>query len=506
VEAKIAAHIDGLSDHFESECRVLHKDGTYRWMLNRGLALRNRDARAYRMAGSQTDITDRKIAEEQLLHDAFHDALTGLPNRALFMDRLNRMILGSRRSAVMQYAVLFLDIDRFKYINDSKGHTVGDLLLIAVSRRLSECLRPTDTLARLGGDEFAVLLEDITIVEDAEDVAGRVLKGMSQPFRIQDHELFTSASIGIAMGNASYTQPDQILRDADIAMYHAKAKGKACYEVFRPAMHDKIVNRLQLEADLHRAVERNEFLLHYQPIMDLKTRKLRGFEALIRWRHPERGPIYPKEFIPVAEETGLIFPISEWTFREACLQLRTWQEKYPAILPVTMSINISGKLFCWHNFTSILSDIISETGVSADCLVLEITETVILSYMETAEKTMTCLKDMGVHIHIDDFGTGYSSLNYLRKFPVSALKIDPSFINKITTSGGQREIIGSIVSLASSLNMDVIAEGVEMSHQLFNIRGMKCRYAQGLLFSAPMEPAAMDNWMTGVISGKLEQF
>ena len=304
VEARIAAHLSGRNPHFESECRIMHKDGTYRWMLNRGLAVRNMDNQAYRMAGSQTDITSRKMVEEQLVYDAFHDALTGLPNRALFMDRLQHVIATSQRRADDLYAVLFLDMDRFKTINDSLGHLVGDQLLVVMGRKLTECLRPGDTVARLGGDEFAVLLENISELKDAVDVADRVHQTLSVPLMVKGHEVYASVSIGITLGSECYERPEQVLRDADIAMYQAKGRGSASSEIFDTKMHANILDRIQIEADLHGAVDHKELVLFYQPIIDLKTHQLIGFEALVRWNHSTRGLIYPLEFIPWRRRRG----------------------------------------------------------------------------------------------------------------------------------------------------------------------------------------------------------
>lgn len=497
LEIMMASHLDGRSSHFESEYRISHKDGSYRWMLCRGLAVRDRAGRAYRIAGSQTDITAKKRAEEQLIHDAFHDSLTGLPNRALFMDRLRHIMLRSDRRAAPAYAVLFLDIDRFKVVNDSMGHLIGDRLLIAVAGKLSACIRPTDTIARFGGDEFAILLENISNVTDATDVARRIKDELSKAVYIDSHEIFTGASIGIAMKEKSYVKPENVLRDADIAMYQAKAKGNSSYEVFRKRMHANILDRLQIESDLHRAIERREFILHYQPIIDLREMRLRGFEALIRWRHPERGLIMPMEFIPIAEEIGLIFQISDWTAREAFSQLKKWQESYPSDPRLQMSINISSKEFLREELASRMGSVIDETGLEPGCVVLEITESMIMTNMAKASETMRRLRKMGIHIHIDDFGTGYSSLNYLQRFPVSALKIDRSFIRNLAANTEHKEIVASIISLAQTLNLEVIAEGVEVDHQLLNIKEMKCRFAQGMFFSMPLSAEDAVKWITG---------
>ena len=495
VEAKIAAHLSGRSEHFESEYRIMHKDGMYRWVLNRGLAIRDLNGHAYRMAGSQTDITSKKTVDEQLIYNAFHDALTGLPNRALFMDRLQHMITVSKRRANEVYAVLFLDMDRFKIINDSLGHTVGDQILVVMGQKLSECLRPGDTVARLGGDEFAVLLHNINEVKDAVEVAERVHHKLSAPLLVKEHEVFSSVSIGIAMSSEHYERPEQVLRDADIAMYQAKARGSACHEIFDPKMHANILDRLQLEADMRGALDHKEFILFYQPIIDLKTHQLIAFEALVRWNHPTRGLIYPLEFISMAEENGLINTIGEWILRESCRELRMLQERYPKKPPLKMSVNISSKQFAQRDLASKVSAIIMETGIDAHTLALEITESMIMENVDTAVETMNHLRSMGVQIHIDDFGTGYSSLSYLHRFPIDAIKIDRTFINKLSADGKNKEIIQSILSLATSMHFDVIAEGVEMNHQLVNMQNMQCQFGQGFLISVPMEPGAIDAWV-----------
>ncbi len=495
VETRIAVHLNGRNPHFEGEYRIMHKDGTYRWMLNRGLAVRNRDSQPYRMAGSQTDITSRKTVEEQLVYDAFHDALTGLPNRALFMDRLQHVINTSQRRSDNLYAVLFLDMDRFQTINDSLGHTIGDQILVAVGHKLADCLRPGDTVARLGGDEFAVLLENTSALFDAVDVVDRINKKLSSPLMVKGHEIFTSVSIGIAMGSERYERPEQVLRDADIAMYQAKARGSSCYEIFDTKMHANILDRLQLEADLRAAVDHKELVLFYQPIIDLKTHRLIGFEALVRWNHPKRGLIYPLEFIPLAEEDGQINAIGEWILREACRELRVLQGRYPSQVPLKMSINISSKQFAQQDIVGRVAGILKDTGVDARSLAFEITESMIMENIDAAVATMGQLRDMGIHIHIDDFGTGYSSLSYLHRFPINALKIDRLFISKLSANGENQEVVMSIISLAKSLNFDVIAEGVELDHQLVQIKDLQCQFAQGFLFSEPMESGAIDAWV-----------
>ena len=443
-----------------------------------------------------SDITARKKADEQHMYDAFHDPLTGLPNRALFMDRLQHVITASQRRPVTpNYAVFFLDLDRFKIINDSHGHTIGDQLLVVVGRKLADCIRPGDTIARLGGDEFAILLENISDPAYTVNVAERIREKLAVPLDIKGHKIFTSISIGIALGSEGYERPEQVLRDADIAMYEAKGRGNASYEIFDTKMHANILDRMQLVADLQGAVDNKELTLYYQPIIDLKKQQLTGFEALVRWNHPTRGLIYPMEFIPLAEEHGLIYQIGAWILHEACRELKLLQIRYPAQPPLSMSINISSRQFSQQDLVGILSGFLTETGVDPHTLILEITESMIMENVDAAVETMNRLRKMGIQLHIDDFGTGHSSLSYLQLFPVSALKIDRSFINKLTANGANQEIITHIVSLAKSLNFEVIAEGVEMEHQLANIKNLHCGYGQGFLFARPMAFNAIDVWM-----------
>ncbi len=497
VKAKIATHINGQLPHFEAEFRMRHKDGSYCWILSRGMAVRDDRGKVTRMAGSQTDITARKSAEAQLIHDAFHDMLTGLPNRALFMDRLEHVIATSQRNAGLRYAVLFLDADRFKVINDSLGHSVGDILLVEIGRRLKRCLRPGDTVARIGGDEFAILLEDINGSENAAEVAERILKEFAHHFTVLRHEITTSLSIGIALNADRYEGAEQIVRDADIAMYLAKTRGRSCFEFFDSTMHASILDRIQLEADLRMAVEqRDGFVLHYQPIMDLAANRLTGFEALVRWEHPGRGLVYPLDFIPIAEETGLILPLSEWILAEAVRQLRHWQQQYPADPPLKMSMNVSSKQFLQAGFVDKVDTVLRDAGLSRGSLALEITESVLMEHPETAVAMIERLRGMGVQIHIDDFGTGYSSLSYLHNFPVDALKIDRSFIAKMNANKDNQEIVKTIVSLAQNLNLDVIAEGVEQDQQLSTVRDLDCQYCQGFLFSRPLAPQAIESWIS----------
>jgi diguanylate cyclase (GGDEF)-like protein len=447
------------------------------------------------MAGSQTDITLKKMATEQLVYNAFHDALTDLPNRALFTDRLQQVITTSARRGELLYAVLFLDMDRFKIVNDSLGHLVGDKLLVAVGLKLAECVRPGDTVARLGGDEFSVLLEGISELKDAVDVADRIHHGLSAPFMIEGHEIYAAVSIGVALGSELYERAEQVLRDADIAMYEAKKRGSACSEIFDASMHANILDRIQLESELHGVLDHNELLMVYQPIIDLKTHRVAGFEALVRWNHPTRGMVYPMEFIPLAEETGMIFKIGEWILKDVCRKLGELQKRFPSQPPLGMSVNISGKQFAQENLADMVIGVLQETEVIPNSLAIEITETMLMDNLDTAIATMNRLRDMGIQIHIDDFGTGYSSLSYLHRLPIDALKIDRSFINKLTANGENQEIIQSIITLAKSLNFDVIAEGVELNHQLEQMKALECQFGQGFLISRPMGADAVDAWV-----------
>ncbi len=492
VKVEIAAHQEGVSPRFENEHRMLHKDGTYRWMLSRGLAVTDADGKAYRMAGSQTDITGRKVAEEQLLHDAFHDALTGLSNRALFIDRLGQSIGRAKRRKDYQFAVLFLDIDRFKVVNDSLGHMVGDQLLISIAQRLEACLRPGDTVARLGGDEFAIFLDDVKDISDVTRVADRIQRELALPFKLSGQEIFTPASIGIALSATGYDRPEDLLRDADTAMYRAKALGKARHEVFDPAMRARAMERLQLETDLRRAIEREEIRLHYQPIVSLEAGGITGFEALVRWAHPQRGLVLPAEFITVAEETGLIIPIGWRVLGEACRQTRVWQERFPASSRLSVSVNLSGKQFMQSDLIQRIGQILQETGLDARCLWLEITESVIMEHAESTVSLLSQLKGLGVQLDIDDFGTGYSSLGYLNRFPVDTLKVDRSFVSRMCVNEENAEIVRTILTLASNLGMDVIAEGVETAEQLEQLRALKCKYGQGYFFFKPVDSEAAE--------------
>ncbi len=474
-----------ISSH-QAELRYCHKSGKEVW-AHLGMSLvRDGEAQPLHLIFQIQDITDRKRAEEQLLHDAFHDALTGLPNRALFMDHVKMAIQRSRRSGDRLFAALFLDLDRFKIINDSLGHMVGDQLLVGIAHRLEACLRPGDTVARLGGDEFTILLEDLACTDDAIEVALRVQEAVTQPFNIGGHEVFTTASIGIALSETGYERAEDLLRDADTAMYRAKMAGKKRHVVFDKAMHDRAMELLQLETDLRRALTRKEFFLNYQPIVNLETGLVASFEALVRWRHPERGLVFPGDFIPVAEETGLIVPLGLWVLNEACRQMREWQRLGLADESVTMSVNLSSRQFSQVDLIDHIASALRDSGLKAGNLKLEITESMVMENIDTAIDMLMQLRNLGVGLSIDDFGTGYSSLSYLHRFPIDTLKIDRSFVTQMTDNSENAEIVRTIVTLARSLDMAVVAEGVETADQLRQLGELGCDYGQGYLFSRPV--------------------
>lgn len=431
-----------------------------------------------------------KESREHFRHVAFHDTLTDLPNRALLTQQLQLSIDRVKLNPQHLFALLFLDLDRFKNINDSLGHVAGDELLTFVARRLEECLRPTDTVSRLGGDEFAILLDGIEDYNDAVLVAERAQKELMRPLNINGHEVYTTASIGITLSTMDYAHPDNILRDADTAMYHAKEKGKARYEIFDAVMHARAVARLQLENDLRRAIEREELMVYYQPIIALDTDQTAGFEALVRWNHPKKGLVSPADFISVSEETGLIVELGRWVLVEACRQMRAWQMAAPNRHPLTISVNLSGKQFTQSNLIEQITEILRETELDPRSLKLEITESVVMENAEIASSMLSQLRALGVQLSIDDFGTGYSSLSYLHRFPVNTLKIDRSFISRMGAGDENTEIVRTIITLANNLGMDVVAEGVETERHLAHLKEMKCQYGQGYLFSRPVDGQA----------------
>jgi diguanylate cyclase (GGDEF)-like protein len=435
----------------------------------------------------QEEINSRQKLQTQLLDIALHDSLTGLPNRVLFIRRLENALNRAKQESNYQFALLFLDCDRFKVVNDSLGHLVGDELLIAIARRLQACLLPVHTLARLGGDEFAILLENITDINIAIQVAELILQQLSLAFKLSRYEVFMNASIGISWGNKDYDRPEYLLRDADTAMYRAKAQGRAKYHVFNPVMHQEAIQLLELENDLRRAVERQEFVVYYQPIVSLTSGRISGFEALVRWQHPIRGLVSPIEFIPVAEETGLINAINTWVLQSACHQLSIWQHHPVTPEPLTMSVNLSARLFSQHNLVEQIDRIIYESRINPAYLELEITESVIMENTNAIKIILQQLKQRKIKLIMDDFGTGYSSLSYLHSFPFNALKIDKSFVKRMQENKENMGLVPAMIGIANSMGMSAIAEGVETQEQLAQLRSLNCNFAQGYLFSKPIE-------------------
>jgi|GEM_PF-2438208 len=495
LKQELALHLNSETAHFQSEFRLRHKQGNYRWFRSRGMALRDQDNQPYRIAGSQTDITEYYLAREQLVHDALHDALTCLPNRVLFIDRLAQAIKQYHRHPQEQFAILFLDLDRFKIINDSLGHMIGDRLLIEVGKRLQACLREEDTVARLGGDEFVVLLNTIQDMNHVLLTAERIQQQLKLGFAIEGHEIFTGTSIGIALSNAAeYQHPEELLRDADTAMYRAKNLGKNRYEIFSSSMRSQVLALSQLENDLRRAIDRQEFQLFYQPIVCLDNQALVGVEALVRWHHPERGLILPSEFVPMAEEAGLIVPLGWWVLAEACQQMHTWQQHFNLAADLQLNVNISSRQFSQPNFVQDIHTVLAETYLPCTCLKLEITEGVIMDHASDVADKLEALKSLGIKLGIDDFGTGYSSLNYLNAFPVDTLKIDRSFVGRMDSEEGF-EIVKTIVTLAHNLHMDVVAEGVESEQQVEELMQMNCEYGQGYLFAKPADTQGMEAFL-----------
>ncbi|HYP53293.1 MAG TPA: EAL domain-containing protein, partial [Pyrinomonadaceae bacterium] len=485
--AQAANLLAGQTQTYQLEQRFLHKGGHGVWAMLSASLIRDAEGGPRHIIFQIQDITDRKRAEERLLHDALHDALTGLPNRALFMDHLRLAVERARRRESRQFAVLFLDLDRFKVINDSLGHMIGDQLLVGIAHRLEACLRPGDLVARLGGDEFTVLLEDIGSVAEATAVAERLQAELSRPFSLAGREVFTTVSIGIAPSTVGHDRPENFLRDADTAMYCAKMLGKARHEVFDRNMHARAVTQLQMETDLRRAVEREEFFVQFQPIVSLETGEIRSFEALVRWRHPERGLISPATFIPTAEETGLIVPLGRWVLTEACRQLREWQRVRPEQPHLSVSVNLSSKQFTQPDLIAQIQQALQESGLSPSSLKLEITESVVMENIETVTEMLQQLRALGVQLSIDDFGTGYSSLSYLHRFPIDTLKIDRSFVTRMSENNENMEIVRTIIMLAHNLKMNVVAEGVETEQQLTQLIAFGCGYAQGFYFSKPLD-------------------
>jgi diguanylate cyclase (GGDEF)-like protein/PAS domain S-box-containing protein len=487
-----------IPPHFE--CKLIDKDNSQKDMLCFLAAIPGSDKSVVSLA----DISELKEAERQIYHQAFHDTLTGLPNRALFMEHLSMAVKRAKRRDDYRFAVLYLDIDRFKLVNDSLGHSVGDRLIEAFADRIQESLRDIDTLGRFGGDEFVILLEDIENYEYASGVADRLQQELKRPFMVKGKEVFAPASFGVVLNTREYDQPEDIIRDADAAMYHAKENGKAQYKIFDKTLHKKALHLLERETDLRKAIHRDEFENHYQPIVDLQTSCLVGFESLIRWNHPQLGLIYPDSFISIAEETGLIVPMTQMIAEQACSHLCHWQDQLQNELKLTMNINLSSKHFLSPTLLDDIKEILNKTGMPPEQLKLEITETALMEDADETIRLVHRLKDLGLKLVIDDFGTGYSSLSYLQRLPIDTLKVDRSFVSRIQSEpDGNRNIVEAIISLAHRLDMIVVAEGVETEKQLAILQEMNCQLGQGYLFSKPLSKPKVDELIENIL--KLSQ-
>ena len=485
-ERSLRAHLSGEAEHFEIEIRVLDCEGHHIWVLVRGMAVRDEQGRAVRIAGSLSDVTSRKGTEEMLAHEALHDDLTGLPNRNLFLDRLELAIRQHRRDHERKFAVIFLDMDRFKMVNDTFGHDVGDKLLIEFSNRLATFLRPGDSVARLGGDEFAILLMEISGLGEATRVAERIHEQISNKFEVDGKELFASASIGIALSDSKYEHSSDLLRDADQAMYRSKRERHGPYTVFDTLMQETAMQKVKLESDLRSALANDEMSVYYQPIVSLEKMRITGFEALMRWFHPVRGLIGPEDFIGLAEDSGAISGLTWWIMEEACSQTFAWQRQDEALADLSVSVNVSSRMFSELNFAEKTTEILDRTQLAPQCLHLEITENALLQHETTTLRELTALQDLGVKLHLDDFGTGYSSLSYLNLFSYDTIKIDRSFVTTGNDGPKDRRIIDALVGLGHVLNIDVIAEGVETQEQAQILRDLECGMAQGYWFSKPL--------------------
>jgi diguanylate cyclase (GGDEF)-like protein/PAS domain S-box-containing protein len=465
-----------------AECPIHGPDGAVRFVELTVTNLLHHPA-VHGIVVNTRDVTDRRALEDRLRHDAFHDSLTGLANRALLRERTQHAIARSRRTGT-HVGVVLMDLDGFKAINDSLGHAVGDDVLVSIGQRLATCVRPGDTVARLGGDEFAFLLEDLERPEEAEAVADRIIDALAQPIEIGARELIVHASVGIAVREDE--DPAELLRNADVAMYAAKDNGKAQYRWFEPEMHEQVVTRLAVEADLHRALERGEFEVHYQPTVDLATLQIQGAEALVRWRHPEHGSIGPDRFIAIAEATGIIVPLGTWVLEQACLQVQQWRAAWPDGPPLSVSVNLSARQLQDPCVVDAVADVLRRTGVDPAAVVLEITESLLVKDTELSIARLHELKALGLRLALDDFGTGYSSLRYLQRFPIDVLKVDKSFVDSVHLGSEQSALTRAIVRIGRTLGLTVVAEGIELQEQAMLLRALECHGGQGFLFARPM--------------------
>ena len=486
VRASIDAYLEGTTSNFEIEYRIRHFSDNYLWMMAKGLAIRTSSGRATRFAGSQTDVSERKSNEEQMIYDALHDTLTSIPNRTLLLDRIRQSLVRRKRYPKTSFAIIFIDLDRFRLVNESLGHIHGDELLQLISARLKETIPIGDTVARLGGDEFSVLLQDIDSVRDVEVIAKDIQNSFSKPFFLGDKEVFASASMGIAHSDNNYKTPEEILRDSELAMYRAKRGGKSQSIVFQPQFRQSSLSPIDLDTDLRRALDRDEMELHYQPIISMRDRTISGFEALLRWSHRSRGVISPNEFIPLAEETGLIYDLGQWVLGKACKQIAAWNKSKKKEDQLEISINLSSRQFSDPNLVEGIVENIEKSGFNAEFLKIEITESALMQNAQRSVSMLNQLKDLNIKVCVDDFGTGYSSLSYLHTFPIDTLKIDRSFVHDMSRNFRNMEIIRTIIMLAHNLKLDVIAEGVETGEQDAQLSALGCQFAQGFYFSRPI--------------------
>ena len=486
---ELKAHLDGRTATLRCEYRIRRKSGEILRMVARGVAVRGADGTAYRMAGSQSDITDRRRAEERLIHDALHDTLTGLANRTLLADRLGQALAWLKRNPAMGFALASLNLDRFRVINESLGHAAGDDLLLAVARRLENQLQPGDTLARLGADNFAILIEDAGDESAVRKRANRIQKAVGQPYRLGGREVFSSASVGIVMAGPDHRSANDILRNAELALSRAKKDGKGKTETYHETLHHEAVGLMETETDLRKAIEQNRVVAFYQPIIELETGRVAGFEALARIEHPERGIVPPSEFIGIAEDTGLIVPLCEQILSQACGQGARWQRD-TGCDDLTVSVNLSARNLADDGLMDMLGHVLADSGLKPETLRLELTESLIMANPESMAQMLAELKKLNVRLALDDFGTGYSSLSHLRRFPLDTLKIDRSFVMRMVSESRDQELVRIIVTLAHTLGMDVVAEGVETAAHADSLRGLNCEYAQGFLYAAPLPAAA----------------
>jgi diguanylate cyclase (GGDEF)-like protein/PAS domain S-box-containing protein len=492
----ISKMVAGQLASAHAEVRGLHRDGSDVWMaINLSLA-RDWQFRTHNLIVQAQDISARRRAEAELYHNAYHDNLTQLSNRTHFNEQLNRAIARVHRNPEQRFAVMYLDFDRFKMVNDSLGHKAGDELLVNLAKRLKATIRPTDVLARLGGDEFAILLEDLHRQRDAVDLTERIQRELQKPFQLGSMEVAISASIGITFSTNGYQTSDQIIRDADIAMYKAKSKGKAQYALFDSSLHQHVTSQLKLESELRKALGLGQIFLDYQPICSLADRQLIGFEALVRWQHPERGLLEPATFIPIAEETGLIVPLGNWVLTEACRQMREWRN-IKGSSSLGMSVNVSSLQLTHPDFLSLVHQALHAADLKPSQLTLEVTESVLMNGIENAVSTLSALREMGITLSIDDFGTGYSSLSYLATLPIDALKVDRSFIERMSVDAEGGEIVKAIFKLGQALDKRVFAEGIETRQQLSQLQELGCEFGQGFLLSRPVDPKRAKGFLEG---------